>query len=76
MQVHEENVCVRKIVQGMCVTLFNQMVEKATIIVLYPVVVSIKALTVCYIYSLQSCCQSKTFNNYSLQMKQGSYLKH
>lgn len=35
--------------QGMCVVLFDQMVEKATIIVLYPVAESIKALTAGYI---------------------------
>lgn len=39
-----------KIVKGMCVALFDQMVEKATI-VLCPVVESIKAFTVCYIHS-------------------------
>lgn len=66
----------RMIVQRMCVALFDQMVYKATIKVLYPVVESIKALTVCYIHSPKSCCQSKTFGYYSLQKLQGSYFKH
>lgn len=47
-----------KIVKGMCVALFDQMVEKATI-VLYPVVESIKALTVCYIRSLKAAAKVK-----------------
>ncbi len=75
MQVHVENVYLCKIVQRMCAALSGQMVDKATIKVLYPVVESIKALTVGYIHSPQSCCQSKTFGYYSLQKLQGSYFQ-
>jgi len=43
--------CECKIIQGMCVALFNQMVEKAKITVLSPAVESIKAVTVwCILY--------------------------
>lgn len=48
-----------KIANGICVAVFDQMVEKATI-VLYPAVESIKALTVCYIHYPQSFDPSKT----------------
>lgn len=54
LQVHEENnlysICVCKILQGLCVALFYQMVEKATILALYPVVESIEGLSVLHIF--------------------------
>lgn len=63
------DVCVCKIVLGTCAALFDQMVP-------YPVVESIKVLTVWYIHSPKSCCQSKTFGFDREQKLQGSFFRH